>query len=443
VTTLACLSFSGSRVPLPVLEAVSFTPDELHPALLDLRERTGADQLCVLSTCERTELYACWSGPADPSALVGALAGSRRLDTGQVDEAATVLSGPDAVRHLLRVAAGLESFVLGERDIVRQVRTAAEASRKAGLGGLYLERLMASAVNTARRVHRGTRLSEDGRSVAAAAVRRAAEELGGSLEGRRVLVVGAGQVATEATVTAAHLGAAVTVCNRTARHAAKLAASGATVVDLGALVDVLAVTDVAVFGTAAPYRLLDAASLAGRRTGTEQDLLIVDLCLPRNVDPAVRTVAGVRLIDLDDMRLVGDPGSEGVTEDFVRANEIVDGELARYLRWLAGRSAAGAVRRLRADVDSWATSQARQASLGYPDQVRPAIEEGVRRAVRRFAHAPTKRLLEAAEAGDERLVEVLAGVFAADPTGAAQMSSRSSSRATTGQAPSDQFEMTV
>ena len=439
MTTLACLSVSGSRVPLPVLEAVSFTPDELPPALLDLRERTGADQLCVLSTCERTELYACWSGPADPRVLVGALAGSRRLETGQVEEAATVLSGSDAVRHLLRVAAGLESFVLGERDIVRQVRTAADASRKAGLGGLYLERLMASAVNTARRVHRGTRLSEDGRSVAAAAVRRAAEELGGSLEGRRVLVVGAGQVATEATVTAAHLGAAVTVCNRTARHAAKLAASGATVVDLGALVDVLAVTDVAVFGTAAPYRLLDAASLAGR----QQDLLIVDLCLPRNVDPAVRTVAGVRLIDLDDMRLVGDPGSEGVTEDFVRANEIVDGELARYLRWLAGRSAAGAVRRLRADVDSWATSQARQASLGYPDQVRPAIEEGVRRAVRRLAHAPTKRLLEAAEAGDERLIEVLAGVFAADPTGAAQMSSRSSSRATTGQAPSDQFEMTV
>ena len=137
-----------------------------------------------------------------------------------------MLSGPDAVRHLLRVAAGLESFVLGERDIVRQVRTAAEASRKAGLGGLYLERLMASAVNTARRVHRGTRLSEDGRSVAAAAVRRAAEELGGGLEGRRVLVVGAGQVATEATVTAARLGAAVTVCNRTARHAAEAGGIG-------------------------------------------------------------------------------------------------------------------------------------------------------------------------------------------------------------------------
>ena len=183
--------------------------------------------------------------------------------------------------------------------------------------------------------------------------------------------------------------------------------------------------------------------MAGTRTGSEPDLLIIDLCLPRNVDPAVRTVAGVRLMDLDDMRLAGAPGSEGVTEDFVRANEIVDRELARYLRWLAGRSAAGAVRRLRADVDSWATSQARQASLGYPDQVRPAIEEGVRRAVRRLAHAPTKRLLEAAEAGDERLVEVLAGVFAPGPTGVAQVPSRSSSRLTTGQAPSDQFEMTV
>ena len=203
MTTLACLSVSGSRVPLPVLEAVSFNPDELHAALLDLRERTGAEQLCILSTCERTELYACWRGPADSRVLVGALAGSRRLGTSEVEEAATLLSGPDAIRHLLRVAAGLESFVLGERDIVRQVRSAADASRKADVGGLQLERLLASAVNTARRVHRSTRLSEDGRSVAAAAVRRAAEELGGSLEGRRALVVGAGQVATEATVTAA------------------------------------------------------------------------------------------------------------------------------------------------------------------------------------------------------------------------------------------------
>ena len=417
MTTLACLSISGCRVPLPVLESVSFTRNELQPALLDLRERTGAEQLCILSTCERTELYARWPGSADPRTLVHALAGHRGQRPGVVDEAASLHSGPDAARHLLRVTAGLESFVLGERDIVGQVRSAADASRTAGVSGLELERLIAAAVNTSRRVQRSTRLREGGRSVAAAAVYRAAANSGGDLVGQRVLVVGAGQVATEVAATATRLGAAVTVCNRTRRHAETLAAAGATVVDLSVLLDVVARTDLVIFGTAAPYRLLDAEHLAQARHGETQDLKIVDLCLPRNVDPMVRTITGVRLVDLDDLRLTDAPQSEAVTEDVARADQIVEVELDRYLRWQASRSAAAALRRLRSDVDAWAASQAHHASHGLPDHVRPVIEEAVRRAVRRLAHGPTKRLLEAAEAGDEQLVEVLAGLFAtAAPT---------------------------
>jgi glutamyl-tRNA reductase len=412
VSALACLSVPGCRVPLHLLESLSFSPDALAEALPDLRDRTGADQVCVLSTCERTEVYACWPGEADPAGLVRALAAHRELPTGVVQDAATQLAGTNAARHLLRVTAGLESFVLGERDIVGQVRRAADTSRAAGTSGLELDRLTATAVHTSRRVHRSTSFGEGGRSVAAAAVNQAAADNGGDLEGRHVLVVGAGHVATEVAEVATGLGATVTVCNRTRRHAERLATAGATVVDLTLLAEALATADVAIFGTAAPHRLLDTDRLARIRRREDRDLLIIDLCVPRNVDPCARRVPGIRLIDLADLRRSGTMAAESVASDVRRAEEIVEEELDRYLRWLSGRSVADSVRRMRADLDACAQAEAHQATLGVSDELRPLVEDGVRRAVRRLAHGPTKRLLEAAEAGDDGLVEALATLFA-------------------------------
>jgi glutamyl-tRNA reductase len=412
MTSLVCLSVPGCRVPVSVLEALSFARAELGEALEDLHRRTGATQLCVLSTCERTEVYACWPAAGEPSTLVEAVAASRGLPTVVVQEAATVLTGQHAARHLLRVATGLESFVLGERDIVGQVRAAADASRASQVSGLELERLLATAVNTSRRVHRSTGFGVGGRSVAAAAVALAAAENGGDLADRHVLVVGAGQVATEVAESAARLGATVTVCNRTKRHAERLAAAGASVVDLARLVDVLRTSDVAIFGTAAPHRLLDAERLAPALAGPTRRLLVLDLCVPRNVDPDVGTLPGAHLVDLDELRAQGAPGSEAISRDVAQAERIVGEELDRYQRWLAGRAAATSVRQLRADLDRCARSQIEQAAHDVPEELRPVLEDGIRRVVGRLAHGPTKRLIEAAEAGDDDLVAVLAGLFA-------------------------------
>lgn len=414
---LACLSVSGCGAPLPLFEALSFTREQLQDALLDLRQRAGASQLCLLSTCERIELYATWPSRTEPAALVRALAENRGLPCSVVDEASNLLVGRDAAHHLLRVTAGLESFVLGESDIVGQVRMSAGASRASGEGGLEIERLMAAAVNTSRRVHRDTSLGEGGRSVAAAAVHLAAAGHGGDLSGRRVLVVGAGQVATEVAGAAGHLGAVVTVCNRTRRHAERLAAAGATVVDLGRLLDVLPTVDVAIFGTASPQRLVEAGQLARARLPQRQETLVIDLCVPRNVDPEVGALDGVRLVDLTGLRSAGGMENEALTRDVARAEEIVDLELERLMRWLAGRSAAESMRRLRADVETCARSQIEHGARGVPEEFRPLIEDTVRRAVQQLAHGPTKRLLEAAGDGDDQLVDVIAGLFAPSALG--------------------------
>jgi glutamyl-tRNA reductase len=204
----------------------------------------------------------------------------------------------------------------------------------------------------------------------------------------------------------------VTVCNRTRSRAERLAAAGATVVDLAQLPQVLATADIAIFGTASPQRLLDAEQLPSAGVGTGRGLLVIDLCVPRNVAPDVGRVPGVTLVDLADLRAAGAIDDGAVLHDLARAGEVVEGELNRYLRWLAGRSAALSVSRLRADVEAYAQSQVDQATRGVPDDLRPLIEERVRRAVHQLAHGPTRRLLKAAEEGDDRMVEVLAGLFA-------------------------------
>jgi glutamyl-tRNA reductase len=407
---LACLSVAGTRIPLPVFESLSFARDEVAASLLDLRRSTGASQIALLSTCERTEVYAALPAGTDPMVLVDALASQRNVPQVVVQEVSTLLTGHDAARHLLRVTSGLESFVLGERDITGQVRAAADASRAGGVSGLELERLFATAVHASRLVHRDTRLGEEGRSVAAAAVRMAAYARGGRLDDLSVVVVGAGHVAAEVVADAGRLGAHVTVCNRSRKRAERLAAEGATVVDLALLPAVLADADVAIFGTASPQRLLEPDQLPAG--GRSRCLLVVDLCVPRNVAPSIARLPGVTLVDLADLRAAGAVDDGAVLHDLARAEALVEGELQRYLRWQAARSAAASVSRLRADVEAYAQHQVDHATRGVPDDLRPLVEDRVRRAVAQLAHGPTRRLLEAAEEGDQRLVEVLSGLFA-------------------------------
>jgi glutamyl-tRNA reductase len=408
---LVCVAVTGVRAPITVLEALSVPRERLAETLPDLRDRAGVSQLFMVTTCERIELYAFDPDGPDPESLVRALADARGLSEDSVRAAADVLHGRDAARHLLRVAAGLESFVLGESDIVGQVRCAAAASQEAGVGGLELERLVATAVNTSRRVRASTSFGESGRSVAASALHVAAQEHGGDLEGRTVLVVGGGEVAAQAVDSATRLGAAVTVCARTRRRAERLAHAGATLVPLDRLLDLLPTSDVVIFATASPEPLLGAAPLEDALRTSGRSLLVMDLCVPRNVHPAVRDVPGVRLLDLADLRSMSAVENEHLSSDVARAGQVVEEELDRFHQWSARRAAAASVHQLRADLDACVRAQTLEATRGVPEDLRPLVVESIRRGLHQLAHGPTRRLMEAAEAGDDRLVEILGGIF--------------------------------
>ncbi len=444
MTTLDCVSLAGCQASLDLLERATYSGDELAQRLPALRTACGADQLAVLSTCQRTELYVAWSGTPEPDRLLAAFAADRGLPVDTVRDAVTWRRDDDCVRHLLRVTSGLESFVLGETEVIGQVRLAAQIARAAGVCSGELDALLRAAVSAARRVHRETSFVATGRSVGTTAVDAAAawwslrslphttmaeaESVAcclcgtdidtspvAALAGRRLLMVGAGQIANAVVARAAQSGAVVTVCNRTLRHAERFAAAGAAVVDLTEMEDHLGRSDVVVLGTAAPHRLVDADMLGRVRTGQGAPLLLVDLSVPRNVDPRVRDLPWVELIDLADLRGSGAADAATLSADVAMAEQVIDAELVRFRHWLRARTAASAVRRLRAQADDVGRQEYDRVAVRLPADARALLELAVHRTVHRLIHAPTRALLDAAATGDGELVETLARALSPQP----------------------------
>jgi len=415
MTGLSCLSITACHASLDVLESLAYSREELAERLTSLRVRSQASGLAVLSTCQRTEVYATWPGEPDHPALLAALARDRGVPSRVLAPLGRTYVGVTAARHLLRVAGGLESFVLGETEIAGQVRAAADISRAAGSGDVELERLMDAAVSASRKRHRRTSIQAATRSVARVAVDAVTMSSEATITGKRLVVVGAGQVASVAVARAVELQAVVTVCNRTRRHAERFAAAGATVVDLADLADCLATSDIAILATAAPHPLVDVDILRSARAVDAGPLTLVDLSMPRNVDPGVRALPRVRLIDLADLRSDGMNDADDLTRELAVTEEIVEIELQRYLHWLAGRSAGAALHRMRSGAEGIAREEMARIAGELPAEIRSSMERVLLKTVHRLVHKPTLELRAAAEADDRDLVSVLAGLFDATP----------------------------
>ena len=410
MTGLSCVSITARHVTLDMLEQLSYSRDELARRLPFLRVTSGARAVAVLSTCQRTEAYATWPAEADHQALLTALAKDRAVPSRVLLPLATTYGGEAAARHLLRVASGLESFVLGETEIAGQVRAAADISQAAGGSDVELERLMDAAISASRRRQRQTSIAAASRSVAGVAIDVLIRS-SGSLAGKRILVVGAGQVASVVVARAVEQQAVVTVCNRTHRHAHRFVAAGATVADIADLADCLATSDIAIMATAAPHPLVDPGLLRSARAASAGPLTLVDLSMPRNVDQAVRALPWVRLIDLAELRSGAASEAGDLAGELAATEEIVEGELRRYLQWLAGKSAAAALHHMRSGAEDIARQEMAKAAAELPAEIRPSVERLLMKTVHRLVHKPTLALRAAAETSNSDLVNVLAGLF--------------------------------
>jgi glutamyl-tRNA reductase len=333
---LLVLGLSHRTAPVEQREKASVVDAAATSLLGILLEDSAVIEAAVLSTCNRTELYAVVADPARAEATLSqALVEHSRITEDELADAKYVHSERSAARHLFRVAASLDSMVLGESEIQGQVRAARDLARQAGTLGPLLDRTFARALATGRRVRSQTRVAAGAVSVSSVAVDLARTALG-DLRDRRALLVGAGRAA-EATARAL-LGqglAEIVVSNRTPATASRLAARfGGRAAGLETLAHDLAAVDVVISSTDAARTILDASSLTRARDGERpRPLVLIDIAVPRDVDPRVGKLPGVRLHNIDDLKRVAEANLNGRRREAARAEVIVAEEVGRFASW--------------------------------------------------------------------------------------------------------------
>ena len=414
------------HAPLELLDRVSVTEADTAKALGRLRDQPNLSEAVLLSTCLRTEVYAVverfHDGVAEIQEFLADLSG------GPVDalgEYCTIRFDDDVTEHLFAVASGLESAVLGESEVLGQVRRAWERAQGEHSSGPVLGTLFRHAVETGKRVRSETAIARGITSLSHGAVALAADRRPGGLAGTRVAVIGAGEMGEGVAQALDDRGVEhLIMANRTAERVeslvAGLPASAADTVetrDLDDLVTLLGEVDVAFTTVGTSHPIVTRADLEAaltRRTG-RPELVVVDLGMPRNVEPESATLDGLVLLDMDDLRAAVADALTGRQEEVEAATGIVSDEVERYRAASRARDAAPMVSALRSRVED-----ARLAELDRQRSKRSDLDEAqweqvdavTRAMVAKLLHQPTVVLKEAAGTPrGERLVESLRALF--------------------------------
>ena len=406
--SLFALGINHQTAPVALRERVAFNDDAVAPALAGLHALPQVREVALLSTCNRTELYAVTDD--DGSSLVDWLA-THPSESGDLRAYLYRHQDGDAVRHLFRVATGLDSLVLGEPQILGQVKHAWATARGAGTLGGQLDRLFQHAFVTAKRARTETRIGNSPVSVASVAVRLAQESFAQPSDST-VLLIGAGETIE---LAARHLAQArvkqLLVANRTYAHAQDLAARhGGVALPLDELDRHLFLADIVFSATAAREPVLSkaqvAAALAARR---HRPMLLLDLAVPRDIAPDTATLKDAFLYTVDDLERSIEDNRRSRREAADEAEAIVDLQVARYVEALAAGTRNAPLKRLRARGESaraevLAKAKQQLAAGQSPEAVLDFLAHTL---TNRLLHAPTIALREAAISGDTDLMHAV------------------------------------
>jgi glutamyl-tRNA reductase len=389
---LTLAGVSHHRAPIELRERVALDLD----ACRALADRLGSEAV-VLSTCNRTEIYLAREEHADEVAVT-AFAEIADDRGGELASALYRLRDEAAALHLFRVAAGLDSLVPGEGEILGQVRTAFEV----GSTGPFLDKLFRQALHAGRRVRLETAIGESPASVPAAAA-ALAQQVFGELAGRRVLLLGAGKMSEATARNLASRGAGIgAVANRTPAHGEELAGRlGAGAIALDAVSGELEQADVVVSATSAVDHVLSRNAVAAAlRARKGRPLLLVDLAVPRDLDPAINELEGCFLYDVDDLQAVVAETLSGRRGETARAELLVEDEARRFRDWHASLDVVPTIASLRALAEEIRDSELARAGGRLSERERRHVESVTSQILAKLLHLPTIRMKEAAAAAD-------------------------------------------
>jgi glutamyl-tRNA reductase len=420
--SLLAVGISHQTAPVALLEQFAMAADDRVKALHELVAGDHVSEALVLATCNRIEVFAeverFHGGVADVSRVLARQAGA---SVEELSPYVTVHYEDQAVSHLFTVAAGLDSMVVGETQVLGQLRAAYALAREQGTVGRALHPVAQRALRVGKRVHTETGIDRAGASLVSVALDRAEERIG-SLAGRPVLVVGAGSMGALAATTLARRGATVVVSSRTDTHAARLAESvGGRAAPLADLPAELSAADLLVTCTGATGLVVSTDDVAAAMTDRSRPLAVVDLALPRDVDPGVAALPGVHVVDLALLQgeRAGTPGrpTEGgvAADDIAAAHALVEAETALLRAERQAAAVAPTVSALRSQAAEVVDAELLRLSTRLPDldtRARAEVARTVRRVVDKLLHEPTVRVKELAAApGDTDYAGALRALF--------------------------------
>lgn len=416
--TLLAFGLNHTTAPLEVREKVTFGSDSMPSALLDLTNRGGVQEAAILSTCNRTEIY-CNTGPNVIHEPIEWFTDYHGFTPVELEKFIYTHPEENAVKHMLRVASGLDSMVLGEPQVLGQLKEAYRIAISAGCIGQLLSRLFQHSFKVAKQIRSNTEIGSHPVSIAFAAV-RLAQQIFGDLSQRTALFIGAGNTIE---LAARHMYDnrlnRMIVANRTLERSQKLAseftAYAITLVDVPKHLDE---ADIIITATASPLPILGKGAIESAiKKRKHRPMFIVDLAVPRDIEPEAGDLDDVYLYTVDDLKDVIDENIENRKEAAIQAEEIIEIQVFQFMEWLKSLDSVSTIRALRehaATIQQGALEAARQKLRNGrdPDAV---LQEVTHTLTNKLIHSPSTRLRNAGAMGREDLLNAARELFDLTP----------------------------
>ncbi len=414
---LITIGLNHETAPVAIREQAVFGPEKLVPALQNLTARRDIDETAILSTCNRTEIY-CRQQQPDGQAVVKWLCQFHALEPQQLQECLYHHPEEEAVKHAFRVASGLDSMVLGEPQILGQMKTAFATAHKAGTTGKILNRLFQNTFSVAKQVRTDTAIGASAVSIAYAAV-DLAKKIFADLGTKTVLLIGAGETIE---LVARHLTnngvRHIIVANRSVERAELLTSriSGEAIA-LSELPNRLADADIIIASTASTLPILGKGAVeSALKLRRHKPIFMVDLAVPRDIEAEVGGLADVFLYTVDDLKQIIEENISSRRDATDEAEKIIALETIRFMHWLRGLNAVPTIRSFRKNVDDLRNAALEQAyrQLAAGENPERIIEILAHNLSNKFAHAPSQALKQADNEGNSRLLTAARKLFMLD-----------------------------
>lgn len=407
-----------------VRERVAFAPDQLADALLQFRDETLSGEVAILSTCNRTEIY-CTQEQADAGGLIDWLAQYHGLDPAALMRCSYVHKNAAAVQHVMRVAAGLDSMVLGEPQILGQMKDAWQSARTAGTLGPYLDRLFQSTFNTAKQVRTDTTIGANPVSVAYAAV-SLARQIFADLSRSTALLIGAGETTA---LVARHLSdqgvRKIIIANRTLERAQALSEPlGGRAITLDQIPDVLAECEIIITSTASPLPILGKGAVErALKQRRHRPMFMVDIAVPRDIEPEVAKLPDVYLYSVDDLSEVIEENKRSRQDAAQEAERLVELGTDEFMQRLRAREAVDVLKRYRQRAEQTRDEELEKAMARLSRDADPAsvMRQMARALTNKLLHEPSVQLKRMSAEGRSESLSLAIELFALeDDTNATQ-----------------------